>query len=419
MIKSQPHRSGSASFLQCMVQLFFAVCIVLNVHHLNCTLRRLSFPSEEESIVVSLSKSADSAVKKAPLNVETKPSQVEKPAVKKVDTKPVTVKNLKTNVDTKPVVIKKKTKATISDDAKEPPLTDPIPPRKEDASFDSWPPLSQLEAVIARSDSSHAHSKQGTPRLVVAASNADYVDFADNFANSLLRLNVTNFVLVPLDMKAYDILHQAYPEHTLPTMPGLETHPDGVASFGSSVFKTLTSSRPVFLQHFLKKGYGVLYNDIDMVWQKNAWDIIDQRNKNNNLERMLWKDGQYQICSCILYLLPTPDSILLMKQWEDEINSDAHQNDPKAFDQNAFAVVARMRHYPLRGGVVAKTQVFLNDDQFPAGKHYSWNVTTPQNKEAVIIHNNWIVSRLAKKARFEIAGLWNPSGRIPTTTSDV
>jgi Nucleotide-diphospho-sugar transferase len=355
----------STSFFRYAVYVFGVVCIALNVHNIRCTLRRLTFRSMEEDRLVSYSIPSSDA---------------------------------KTTAISDTVVIE----PTVTTTTKE--------------AYD-WPPLSQLEALIAASKSSHARSKRGAPRLVVAASNADYVDFADNFANSLLRLNVTNFVLVPLDMKAFEILHQAYPEHTLPTMPGLENHPDGVASFGSSVFKTLTSSRPVFLQHFLKKGYAVLYNDIDMVWQKNAWDVIDQRDKKNDLDRMLWKDGQYQICSCILYLLPTPDSILLMKQWEDEINSESHQNNPKAFDQNAFAVVARERHYPLRGGIVAKTQVFLNDNQFPAGKHYSWNVTTPDNDEAVIIHNNWIVSKLAKKARFELAGLWHPSGRIITSDS--
>jgi rhamnogalacturonan II specific xylosyltransferase len=361
----------STSFFRNAMYTFGAVCIALNVHNIRCTLRRLTYRSMQEDQIVSYA---------IPLS-ESKPTIV---------------------VDTEPVVI-------------DPISAEPKKKKPDDKKPNDWPPVSQLEVLIASSKSSDARSKRGAPRLVVAASNADYVDFADNFANSLLRLNVTNFVLVPLDMKAFEILSQAYPEHTLPTMPGLENHPDGVASFGSSVFKTLTSSRPVFLQHFLKKGYAVLYNDIDMVWRKNAWDVIDQRDKSNNLDRMLWKDGQYQICSCILYLLPTPDSILLMKQWEDEITSESHQNNPKAFDQNAFAVVARERHYPLRGGVVAKTQVFLNDNQFPAGKHFSWNVTKPANKEAVIIHNNWIVSKLAKKARFELAGLWYPSGRIVTS----
>jgi hypothetical protein len=40
-------------------------------------------------------------------------------------------------------------------------------------------------------------------RLVVTIINYDYVDFADNFAQSLLRQNVSNFCLVPTDKPAY------------------------------------------------------------------------------------------------------------------------------------------------------------------------------------------------------------------------
>jgi Nucleotide-diphospho-sugar transferase len=278
-----------------------------------------------------------------------------------------------------------------------------------------WPPTDMIDALLAEATlpSTIRTQQGGTPRLIVCASNADYVDFADNFANSLLALNVTNFVFVPLDTKAYDILKQAYPKHTLPPMPGLDHHPEGPTSFGDAAFKKLTSTRPTFLLPFLLQGYAIFYNDIDIVWQQNAWDVIDEREEGQNLERTLWHDGEAPFCSCLLYFHPTADTKSLLHQWEIEMGSPQQKKKPG--DQDALEVVAKRLQYPQKeegGGTVGTTRVYPNDVQFPSGADYSWYETAPENDRAVIIHNNFIVGKDIKKLRFEEAGLWKPSGRI-------
>jgi Nucleotide-diphospho-sugar transferase len=285
--------------------------------------------------------------------------------------------------------------------------------KKMNVDFSSWPSMKLIDSLLAKTKiPSTTETISGIPRIIVAASNLEFVDFADNFANSLLSLDITNFVFVPLDSKAYEVLHAAYPEHTLPTMPELEDHLEERANFGSAAFKTLTSSRPVFLQSFLRHGYAVFYNDIDTVWQHNAWDFIDEQNIENQFDKILWQDTDYQICTCMLYLEPTADSILLMEEWEDEMNNESHQNNVYAFDQDAFANVVEKRKYSKLGGVFDRTKVIVNDAQFPAGKQYSWTEKIPENKKAVIVHNNWIVGKRPKLNRFRAAGLWNPSGRV-------
>ena len=289
-------------------------------------------------------------------------------------------------------------------------------PLNEEAFLVDWPPAEMLDALFDGATQTTPHSR----RLVVGASNSDYVDFADNFANSLLALNVSNFVLVPLDEKAYQILHKAYPEHTLPVMPWMAFAPEGEAVYGSEAFKKLTATRPAFLRPLLEKGYTVLYNDIDMVWQRNAWDVIDEREKKIESTRvstmtvttttsMLWHDGPNMLCTCVFYLLPTPDSISLLTQWEEEVLTGTHLHD-----QRAFNTVAERLMLPLGGGSTANgVRVFDNDEEFPRGASYSWNKTSLSNQKAVIIHNNWIKGKQAKRDRFEAAGLWNPSGRVP------
>jgi hypothetical protein len=280
----------------------------------------------------------------------------------------------------------------------------------------SWPPSEMIDALLKEATlPSSIHTKQGnTPRLIVCASNADYTDFADNFANSLLALNVTNFVFVPLDTKAYDILREAYPQHTVPPMPGLDEHPNGPTKYGDAAFKQLTSTRPTLLLPFLLKGYAIFYNDIDMVWQHNAWDIIDMREEDNNdvVERTFWQDHFPMICSCLLYLHPTADSILLLKEWEKEMESEEQKSKGKS-DQDALDVVANNLQYPQEeGGTVGTTRVYKNDAQFPSGIQYNWYARTAANDQAVIVHNNYIIGKDNKKARFLDVGLWKPSGRI-------
>eukprot|EP00977_Amphora_coffeiformis_P021817 scaffold9946_cov188-Amphora_coffeaeformis.AAC.1 len=79
------------------------------------------------------------------------------------------------------------------------------------ASFDSWPPQADF--------------------------NCGYVGFADNFVAALERLNVTNYILVPLDPSAYTLLREMYPAHTWDNpdfdvctgMLYLEPHPQNLA----------------------------------------------------------------------------------------------------------------------------------------------------------------------------------------------
>jgi hypothetical protein len=78
--------------------------------------------------------------------------------------------------------------------------------------------------------------------------------------------------------------------------------------------------------------------------------------------------------------------------------------------------VAERLQFPLVGAI-NKTIVFVNDEQFPAARFFVWEENHPGNERAVIIHNNWIVGKQAKKERFEKGGLWKPSGKITTASA--
>lgn len=302
----------------------------------------------------------------------------------------------------------------------------------------SWPPADQLDAILASRATVSASATKEEERLVVAAASYGYVEFADNFMNSLLRLNVTNFALVPLDGRAENVLRRAHPQNTLPLMPGLQADPlQGMAlwervfkrvlsalfgllgmghhrayanTFNSKGFKRLTSARPTFLRPFLEKNIGVLYNDIDAVWQHNLWDVLDNELQTSDNNAVLFKDGATNLCSCVMYLPAgesSADSLSLLDKWEAEIRSEAHAND-----QPALNAVWKS------SGLGTAVQVVKNSDAFPTGAQYFSAAETDEQaiaerrRKAVVIHNNYIKGYARKKARFRDFGLWHPSGKL-------
>ena len=359
--------------------------------------------------------------------------------------------------------------------------------------------MDMIEAILEKGARSRHTSRSGDTtvppppppppprRLVVAASNGQYADFATNFAHSLLSHDVSSFVFVPLDAAAYTILHERFPEHTVPVLPELvatePTTSDATthtgASFRSKEFEVLTSSRPIFLEHFLRRNITIFYNDIDMVWQYNAWETIDQllvvdRNRpppssssssissssttpQPQYDVLLWKDGPVQICTCLIYMVPSPTSFRIIQEWKDEIQTHLHPNDQKAFlvmaQKQALLPSKRHPKNPTKktdANVNAnaaidrsKVQIFANSEQFPTGAMYDWEKQIQQVQEeaaaaatsssihasnlddwkpyvpalsskqpktdphhAIIIHNNWIEGKVPKIQRFIQSNLW-------------
>jgi len=294
-----------------------------------------------------------------------------------------------------------------------------LPERRTNNTEDDWPPLHTLENLFTNYQHNDGDDNEITPkrrRLAVAASNAAYVEFADNWANSLLQWNVSNFVLVPMDAKAYEYLHQAYPAHTLPPQlnndhsASAATVVSKLAFYGTPAFAAVTSTRPTFLQKFVEKGITVLYNDVDMVWNRNAWEELDRLDETHN-KLKIWQDGDNGLCSCLLYLPPTRASLEFLNEWEKEIDSKKHNNDQPAM-QEACVTLGIDRLWKSSQMENEQVQVFSNTDEFPTG-HMYFREKTGDKSKAVIIHNNWVLGLLKKKERFQEHGLWNLSGRLP------
>jgi len=274
-----------------------------------------------------------------------------------------------------------------------------------------WPPSSIVDEVADE-----------RKRVALVAVNCAGIQFADNWANSLLRQGVDNFIMIPLDNSTYTTLLDAYPKNTVPTLPGLESffahHLETYNGFGSDHFKELTASRPTFLRAFLKKGYSVLYNDADMAWRGNLWDEVDpgppavtaaaaEPSESNNEDAVFVADGvPHYICSCMIFMRPTSANLKVLSAWRNEILTGRHSQD-----QAAWNIILSGPEHKWRD----KLNWRRGDPmKFPAGNAYfNHKQMDPVLRDnALLVHANWMRGGFHKKWKLELSGDWHPSGRL-------
>ena len=254
-----------------------------------------------------------------------------------------------------------------------------------------WPPSSVISKL----------TKGGEKRVVIASFNCQNLQFADNWANSLLSQDTHNFVFVPLDNTTEKILKEEYPDNTVPMMPGAGGDDlNRFASYGTQEFKRLTSARPRMINAFLRKNVTVLYNDVDIVWKTKVWDELDDFVKyasNDGVDALFQEDGMNRyICTCIIFMVPCQSNFRLLKNWQHAIETGKHSDD-----QFAFQEALRTDH-----GVKWK---LLPKYTFPSGKEYFHDY----EREGVhIVHANWMVGQSKKYTRLKYSGNWHPTGRF-------
>jgi len=255
---------------------------------------------------------------------------------------------------------------------------------------ESWPPSSVISKV----------TKGGENRVVIASFNCQNLQFADNWANSLLSQDTHNFIFVPLDKSTEEILLKAYPENTVPMLPGVEDDDlNGFAKFGTQEFKRLTSGRPRMINAFLRHNVTVLYNDVDIVWKTKVWDELDAivNDSDDEVEAIFQEDGgDRHICTCIIFMVPGQANFRLLENWQHAIDTGKY-----SYDQKAFNEALRADH-----GVKWKR---LPVELFPSGKEYfQYN-----EREGVhVVHANYMKGHTTKYTRLKYSDNWHPTGRL-------
>jgi hypothetical protein len=261
----------------------------------------------------------------------------------------------------------------------------------------SWPPAAIVDKVA-----------DSLNRVIVIGVNCGFIDMADNYLNSIVKLGVTNYVIVPMDSIAHEVMSKAYPGHVVPIVPELEgIELSEQSSYNSEGFRILTSIRPTFLLHFLEAGYAVFYNDVDMVWRRNAFTSIMELNQDKAF-LVPGKGGKYGdgACTSTIFMRPTEANINFVKSWQKEMATGKHGND-----QFGFNAVLNTQS---EGKTLPK--LWGDSEEFPTARDYfspQWNKDT-----AIVVHNNGLKLKDEKILRFKRFNMWELSGKVGDYTCD-
>ena len=225
---------------------------------------------------------------------------------------------------------------------------------------------------------------------------------ADNYLNSIVKLGVTNYIIVPMDSKAHGVMSKAYPGHVIPVVPELKgVELEKQSSYQTEGFRILTSIRPTFLLRFLEAGYSVFYNDVDMVWRRNAFASLMELNQDKAF-LVPGKGGEYGdgACTSTIYMRPTEANINFCKAWQREMATGKHGNDQFGFNA-VLNTQPEGKNLPVLWG---------DAEEFPTARNYfnpSWN-----KESAYVVHNNGLKFKDEKIERFKRFKMWELSGRV-------
>ncbi|EPS68350.1 hypothetical protein M569_06419, partial [Genlisea aurea] len=185
--------------------------------------------------------------------------------------------------------------------------------------------------------------------VVITFGNFAFVDFMVNWAEHLMRLGVTNFLVGAMDAKALEALYR----RGVPVFDmNCNTSSEDVG-WGSARFHMIGREKVFLINRLLRFDFEILVCDADMIWLKNPLpylarypeaDVLTSSDQvaptvgDDQLERFETV-GTYNIG--IFHWRPTESSRKLAKEWMDLLISDE-----QIWDQNGFNDLVRKKLGP-------------------------------------------------------------------------
>ncbi|MCO5558361.1 hypothetical protein L7F22_011942 [Adiantum nelumboides] len=192
---------------------------------------------------------------------------------------------------------------------------------------------------------------------------------------------------------------------------------DGSCVFASECFKRVTKLKSMSVLKVLKRGYSVLWSDMDIAWFENplpqllalgaSYSLVIQSDKPNetHAENMGANSG--------FYLARSEEKTI--RAFEAIVQ---HARKSQATEQPSFYIILCGQKAESRVGrrecVIRQSglhTVFLDHEHYPNGHvfghwHSSNATEACKKKGCVLLHNNFIKGKVKKLTRFVKQGLW-------------
>ena len=164
-------------------------------------------------------------------------------------------------------------------------------------------------------------------------------------------------------------------------------------SYNTKEYNALVSRRPAALLSIMQEFGNILYSDADIVWKASPFPYLV-----GDYDFWVQDDGKREnVCTGFMALKRSSVVEDILRAWDSSLKQRSTPNQP-AFNTLLKKKSLRVFHLPV--------DKFMNGKDFFEGRH------EVDKNTVVTIHNNWIVGKDKKLARFQKHSLWNP---VPDT----
>jgi len=243
--------------------------------------------------------------------------------------------------------------------------------------------------------------------VIVATVDAGYVAFALNWACSLRRLGIQNFLFHAVD----DDIFQALQDMNLPVVKYLSAtslqykkggKADGVV-YGSVSYQSIMNTRTEFIATILEEGYNVLLSDVDIVFLRSPFPHFDPM-----LDIQGGAHKELKITGGFIYTRATPNSVKLWKKvLEQHSKIFAKIQSMKKFDIHSYTEQEILNNVLLKSAQGEYKWGRIPQNIVADGKQFFIDRETQKKGEwPAVIHNNYVIGAENKLQRFRNTSLW-------------
>ena len=247
--------------------------------------------------------------------------------------------------------------------------------------------------------------QRARPWTILTSTNAAYLDFCDNWLESLKRCGIVDHItiLAEDDVSAYHLGNRTDIDIKVIRPPRSEV-PSGFLAYGTDDYIKMVNRRPRYIDYFLSQGTDVLFSDLDVVWLQNPlaylpsdydlYVVEDMHKEYVYIVEPEWLD----INMGFAYFSSTNATRRLVEQWGRMLSES-----PKTPDQDILNEILDKRYLRDR----LKIHV-LDFQRFPNGWQYfndDWRAKHA-DVQPVVVHNDYLQRHDTKITRFKRTGLW-------------
>ena len=233
--------------------------------------------------------------------------------------------------------------------------------------------------------------------LILTTVNAEFVDIAENWLESLRRLGIRyNITMVAEDQDTFKYFStRANSEFRVLYQKQFAFNFTQRYS-PAKLYEEVIRRRTVYIRTLLEQGNDVLLVDVDAVWIKNPVDLILKEYALYDI----WHAQGYpegMPCPCFMYMKSTSEVVAMVMEWIKRLEN--HRGRSLESDQVALTKVL-----PLFPAIPIKK---MSIEKFPTGFHYFKRAWFALHKnEVYVAHGNHLGRHDGKKKKLKEFGLW-------------